>query len=153
LTNIGAKHVIAIDYKIASDYEQGRLPSKKITTVSSYFQNYTEEIDIAFASWPTNGGAAGFIELVARARILIYLGKNTEGTICAEPGFFEHTCRRKLLAYVPWRHNTLIVVGEKLKRKRAATREEKAGMHVHGIWDWKEEPARHVDETIGLQAW
>lgn len=142
IASMGARSVVAVDKEpIESGYQK---LSRKVRVVKSLYQDYLGAIDIAFVSWPSNWETPGLLGCLERAQLVIYLGKNTEGTICGTPGFYEHLRRRKLLEYVPVRKNTLIIVGNMLSRKRAATFEEKAGMDLSKQIPWKEEDSISV---------
>ena len=70
----------------------------------------------------------GLLQLLARAETIVYLGKNTDGSMCGFPAVFEHMVGRRLLAYVPHFRNTLVVVGARLTEPRAPQHEELAGL-------------------------
>src|SRR6185295_6166075 len=53
----------------------------------------------------------GLSELVRRANVVIYLGKNTDGTVCGGGGLWCELIQREILSYEPDPKNTLIVYG------------------------------------------
>ena len=120
---LGASSVIAVDKGIMPDKHDMR-----IKKVRSYFHDYTAPISLAFVSWPINNDDKGLLALVQRAKQVIVLSKNTDGTACGFPGLYRHLTTRALLHYEPDPKNCLIVVGGKLLKPRKPTGEERAGM-------------------------
>ena len=109
-------------------------PFAKGTYVQSTFQDYrTEAIDVAFVSWPTNTGLPGLVDLLKKAKTVVYIGKNTDGSCCGNEDFFKYMLTRKLVRYRPNEHNTMIVVGAPRKTPRCPTHEEFCGMDVVSI--------------------
>jgi len=121
----GARKVIAID----KEYMPPRTGC--IETVRTLFSDYAGPIDVALLSWPQNNPNSGLLTLVERARIVLYIGKNTDGTACGWPGLYWSFMARELLAYVPDRKNVLAVYGAKLDHLRQPTGEELAGVGVY----------------------
>ena len=120
-----ARKVIAIDKEIFC------LPVDPcVEVVRSYFADYREPIDVALISWPTNYHEQGLLDLLERARIVIYIGKNTDGSWCGTPSLFWTLLSRRLLAYVPHRRNVLAVYGSEVKHLRKPTGEELAGLQL-----------------------
>lgn len=104
-----AERVIAVDIRPA----QVNLAPDKIQVVESRFADYDGEVpDIAFLSWPVNRPLPGLLRLVEQIPIVIYLGKNTDGSACGWPDLFEHFSHRALTLHMPRRSNTLTVYGE-----------------------------------------
>lgn len=108
LIQLGARSVVCIDKE-----PMPPSTSPAVSTLQSYFNAVRAEPDIAFLSWPVNRYDPGRDNLICRSRIVIYLGKNTDGSSCGNPVMFRLLARRELLAYVPARKNTLIIVGPK----------------------------------------
>ncbi len=52
------------------------------------------EIDVAFVSAPPNEPAPGLVGLLQAASVVVYVGKNTDGTACGWPGMFAALARR-----------------------------------------------------------
>lgn len=132
LLKLGASSIVAVD----------KAPLTKeavhIHVITALFQDIPPgPIDVAFLSWPSNNNLPGLIELLERARTVIYLGHNFEGTACGNVRLFQHLCGRKLLAYGPDRRNSLVVVGESLEDYRVPTPEERAGLSSE-ICSWPE---------------
>jgi len=125
LLRLGARGVLAVDKTF-----QPRVES--IQYIQSYFNAYTEAIETAFLSWPPNWNCPGLIDLLDRADVVAYLGKNTDGTACGYSLLFEYLVSREVVAYVPDRRNTLIVYGSG-RGKRAPLGEEYAGLNTE---DW-----------------
>ena len=123
---LGANQVIAID--------KDRMPvphNRRIKTVRSYFADYKEPIDTALVSWPINRVERSLLELLRRARIVIYIGKNTDGLSCGWPHLFLYFLSRELLEYVPDSHNVLAVYGKPLDHMRRPTGEELAAIRTY----------------------
>jgi hypothetical protein len=124
----GATEVIAIDkerYKVA--------PEPGLTIVQAYFEAYinahpTEPIDVAFVSWPANRLDGDLIRLVSLAKTIVYLGKNTDGSMCGDPHLFKYFLSRRLEKYIPDPRNALIVLGEVGSGFRPPQGEELAGL-------------------------
>lgn len=130
LLDCGAATVIAVDKEPSSM----SLP-KRVTYVQSTLRDYNPaSIDVALLSWPLNNEIDGLFGLVSKARVLIYLGKNTDGTACGTRILFEHMVRRRLLVHKPHPKNTLIVVGDPLGHPRKPTDEEWAGIDQSEIY-------------------
>lgn len=104
LVRMGAEHVTAIDRHPARSYNQ------RVTCIEAHFENYREDVDVAFMGYPVNW-SCGLAEIAAHARIVVYVGKNTDGTSCGSQALFEHLVDREVLVHVPDRCNTLIVYG------------------------------------------
>lgn len=119
LAHLGARKVIAID----EIHPRVDTP-KGVKFVWESFCVYEAPIDTAFLSWPASWGPQGLIELVSRARIVIYLGSCIDGNACGDNDLYEHFLHRELLEYLPHRANSLQVMGKHLKRKRPPTGEE-----------------------------
>lgn len=132
LVHFSASWVVAVDKWI--DKRAIHLVHVNVKPVECYFHAYAppppyDIIDVAFASWPPNyPDDEGLVRLCHKAQIIAYLGKNTDGSACASPSFFRETLRRELLAYVPDRRNTLLIVGAPLDVPREPTGEERAGL-------------------------
>lgn len=130
----GARGVVAVD-----SHPFGPHPGPWVTTVTQSFEEYLKTrstIDVAFVSWPTTGayvGGYGLLGLIILAKRVIYLGKNTDGTMCGRPKLFHHLMRRPLLAHVPDEWNTLIGYGSGAVIREAVL-EEKAGMDMTKVY-------------------
>lgn len=124
LLELGAASVVAIDKE--------RMPhvrDRRVSKLQVYFDQYDGEIDVAFLSSPINKPEPGLLRILRGARKIVYVGKNTDATMCAWPGFFHEMSKRRVLDYVPERPNTLIVYGDLLAHPRTKLRgEERAGL-------------------------
>lgn len=103
----GAKKVIAVDKESMPSLRDTRLQ-----TIRAYFDGCNFAVDVAFVAWPINTPQAGLVPLLRRAKTVIYIGKNTDGTMCAWPGFWRSLMEREILDYVPEFMNTVIVYGD-----------------------------------------
>lgn len=124
----GATEVVAIDKE---RYEGA--PKPGLTIVQAYFEDYlkvhpNEPIDVAFVSWPSNYLNKGLTRFVELAKTVVYLGKNTDGTMCGDPHLFQYFLGRRLEKYIPDPRNSLIVLGETGVRFRFPQGEELAGL-------------------------
>jgi hypothetical protein len=73
-----------------------------------------QTLDVAFVAWPTNtySGTLGLELICLKAKTVIYLGCNFDGTMCGSQLFWQYLRRRPVLAHAPARRNTLLVYGE-----------------------------------------
>jgi hypothetical protein len=143
IAELGAKKVYAVDKVI---WEQPRSP--KVEVVRCYFADYLGPApEVVFLSWPDNHILNGLIQLLQKARKVIYLGKNTDGTACGWPGLFEHFLGRSILAHAPDPKNSLTVYGAPCERRVPQTGEEMA--MVHGDTDWM---SYEVAESLARRA-
>lgn len=134
LVDLGAASVVAVDkenYNVKS--------TAQITVVRQYFRDFhvglIEDPEVVFLSWPANRFDEGLLSIVRRAAVVIYLGKNTDGTMCGWPGLFNHFVQRQLLLYLPDRTNTLIVLGS-VVGERLPRGEERAGIDIYSSRTW-----------------
>lgn len=127
LIKLGARRVHAVD-KLEKFYYASKLDAG-LSYKSCYFHELPDTpMDVLFMSWPVNY-EANLLPHVLRAGMVIYLGKNTDGSACGTPGLFEVMLRRKLHAYVPARKNSLVITGAYLDCPREPAGEERAGLH------------------------
>jgi hypothetical protein len=103
LLQLGASQVVVVDKE---DFGDPKV--ENLTVVRSLFYLYEAPIDIAFVSWPANYNSH-LTSLLKRARIVIYLGSNTEGSSCGYKGFWDYLSTRKVVASVEDRKNSLLV--------------------------------------------
>jgi hypothetical protein len=125
----GARMVVAVDRQ-----PSGLGSKPPVLTIKQSFEDYaltSPVIDVAFVSWPAisvldMSPEYGLLDLVCLAQTVVYLGKNTDGTICGRPALFKHLLRRPLLVHVPDQYNTLIGYGAGVV-EREGVLEELAG--------------------------
>lgn len=115
MLKMGAMDVVAIEKNFAGQ----KSPDKRIKQFEGTFLDYIQrgndfsfEHCTAFISWPANHKLDGLLDLLEKFRVIMYLGKNTDGSACAWPGFFHQMYLRPVLEHVPHRRNTLIIWGE-----------------------------------------
>lgn len=130
LLDLGATSVVAIDT------QDMPFVDRRIERVQDPFQLYRDPISVAFVSWPINREDRGLMRLVREAKKVVYLGKNTDGVMCGWPGLFNELVKRKVLAYIPERKNTLIVYGGQSHSKRKFLGEEHAGATALVTSEW-----------------
>ncbi len=115
LIDMGADGVVAVDK------EPLRLRRRGVRTMQrrfDEFERFPEDGDVAFVSWPINAPNPGLIRMLDAAPIIVYIGKNTDGSACGDRALFKLFMGRKLLEYMPSRENCLIIYGEKLPYDR-----------------------------------
>lgn len=111
--------------------------------------------DVTVVSWPVNNyNCDALIPLLTQIPVVVYLGKNYDGTACGTLGLFDLLRKRELLAHVPHRANSLLVVGAHLEgRKRALTPEEVAVWYGRDLtvmtWDQVQEMAASLQTKEG----
>jgi hypothetical protein len=115
-------------------------------------------VEIAFVSWPSVEGPRyvrqadySILEPVRKAKIVIYLGNNMDGTVCGSERLFRHLAKRKVLAHSPARRNTLIVYGGLLRKPRELLPEERAGIDQSRVYRYDEEYRRLGDKELGIR--
>jgi hypothetical protein len=148
LATLGAKAVLALD----KEHHVAPMDDK-VVTLQRYFHDVPtpdKPIQVAFLSWPSNYMLRGLLGLLDVAEVVIYLGSNTNGNACGNTGIFDHLLHRELLAYVPHRRNSLIVVGRKLSEPRSPTGEEFAAISGRMILfdDAEKASARAAGESV-----
>lgn len=137
ITHMLSKHaatVVAVDKN--NVFARSGSSVSNIEWIEAWFEDYNtrcDEVDVAFISWPLNHRDVALYSLLKRARTIIYLGKNTDGIVCGFPDMFRMFAWRDLLAHIPDRHNTLLILGDPLQRvqERDLTGEEYAGLTAY----------------------
>ena len=136
----GASHVHAVDKgTLGSAADHARITKYEHTP---YIRLVTgaqpaPEYDVAFVAWPVNYYTEGLVELCERAKTVIYLGCNYNGTACGNTKLFEHFISRELLAEVPHERNTLLILGDPLSERRVPTFEEFGGLDPMNFLRWE----------------
>lgn len=110
LLNMGASSVFAVDKEIPEQIPLHPL----LKFQKSYFKNITDTPEIAFVSWPDNNAVFG--DLIAKSKIIIYLGKNYAGTCCGSQSFWFPLYKREILE-INFDLNTLIIYGPNLCKR------------------------------------
>ena len=146
LLELGASRVVAIDKDRMPRLEHlaGRVAQARATFAEAAgfgspggfsdeearrARSLARTIDVAFLSWPRENKVPGLVELLGRARIVVYLGKNTDMSMCGWPGMFlEALLPRSVLAHAPEQRNTLIVYGPRSNEPRRILGEEAAAL-------------------------
>lgn len=155
----GPKKIIALDKQLPHHQSD---PPNQIVWVERLFEDYLadgpDDYDVAFLSWPVNRPIPALQVLVERARLVIYLGKNTDGTSCGWDGLFDALSQREVLFYEPRRANTMIVYGDRTDEARAPFGEEIAARFYSQagskmlMYDEAERMANEADAVTRL-AW
>jgi len=104
-----------------------------ILTHAMYFGKALETVrefkpTVTHLAWPSNRELPGLIDLLV-THIVIYVGCNTNGTVCGDPRLFRYLITRDVLVYKPLITNTLIVYGCVLPHSRQPYYEELAGLN------------------------
>lgn len=140
LLELKAAGVIAVDEKAPAVRDL----DSKIRFIKSSYNKFTKAPRTAFVSWPPGVGAEGLVDIVGRARTVLYLGHNFDGNICGTQELWAHLRTRKVIAHEPACKNTLIVYGavgrerEPLPEEDAATDYRKIRLFhtaYPGVWD------------------
>jgi len=133
LLTLGASHIIAIDKNPWKSKA-----TKNITVIETYFERYTDPLDVAFVSWPINHFDQGLLDLIGAARTVIYLGKNSDGQACGFPLLFDHLSKRENPVYIAERPNTLAIYGPNFV-ERPPNGEERASLSIdERMWSYDE---------------
>jgi hypothetical protein len=129
LLELGAKHVHAHDKHFPRRVDRDDLTQHETLFTHLLFDTRLFDMDVAFISWPPNNMSSDELAALAtRAKTVIYLGSNFDGSACGSEKLFlvMHVC--ELLAYVPAPKNNLLIVGKELKSPRTLTPEEISGL-------------------------
>lgn len=142
LLRLGAHQILAID-------KEGMVTrSLRIALFHGRFDQVPDSfpLDLVFVSWPPNW-RCDLERLVRLAKTVVYLGKNTDGTMCGTPELFHHLSGRNVLAYVPDPKNTLIVYGSDLVTRRPKG-EELAGIRIStDMYSFEQAESRAAQES------
>lgn len=84
-------------------------------------------------SWPENDPEEpeALNQLLRKASVVVYLGKNTDGIVCGSPSLFTGLLPRQVLAYLPSPSNTMIIYGPCSRGTPKVYPEEFAGLTIH----------------------
>jgi len=143
LLEMGAQKVIAIDK--TEPMEARKLPPDGplvfcLDTHENYLYGNSEIApEVAFLSWPFSSVDWALLKMASRAETVIYLGTNMGGTACGFPALFGHFLTRELVAHVPHRNNTLIILGGPAKAPRVPLYEELAGIDQSKVYSYSGE--------------
>jgi hypothetical protein len=114
---------------------------------------------VALVSWPSAEDSKfkshsdySILGYVRRARVVVYLGSNLDGTMCGSRKLYEHLARREVLAHEPGRRNTLIVYGRLLPRGRGRELlpEEQAGIDSSQTYRYRDVYGDVKDSDLGI---
>jgi hypothetical protein len=146
LLELGARHVEGVDKARAKVPPQLK---DRLTVLHSAFSDCPPSVRTAFVSWPDNHDTGIHIPLNYATRI-IYLGKNTDSTMCGTPRLWRQLCRRRVLAHVPAKENDLIVYGEAKLVNRRRLPEECAGIKKDRVYSYEElhRPKARLGRTL-----
>lgn len=131
LVRLGASSVVAIDKSIAA------FASENVRFVHARFSDYTDPVETAFVSWPVNWADDGLLRILKRAKTVIYLGMNTDGTACGGRPMWEYLKTRLVLEIVPDPHNVMVVYGSD-HVDRPPISEEKAALDSFNCYTYRD---------------
>lgn len=134
LLTLGAQAVTAVE-KEELPQSILRLADPRVKVVRAYIKDLHGQTgaSVAFLSWPANYPILGLDAVIAKTPIVVYLGKNTDGTSCGTSRMFQRLLPREVVAYVPEFKNTLIVYGPK-RIEREPYGEELAALTSDEKW-------------------
>jgi hypothetical protein len=136
LVKFGAEKVIAVDKSMHLPYS--RLQKLQgIEFVGKYFHDFHEPVETAFLSWPVNWYDYGLGKILDRAKTVIYLGSNLDGSACGYSDMWMVLSHRNILAHIPSYTNTLIVYGSDFV-KRSRVPEEQAALDQSKVYRFDE---------------
>lgn len=137
LLRLGAEKVIAIDRYSPLTYSK-RTKLTGIDLVTCYFHDFKgTDIDTVFVSWPINWYDYGLGQLIEKAKTIIYLGSNFDGSACGYSDMWDYLSTRRILAHVPNSKNTLIVYDREYESRKKIP-EERAALSPLKIQHFKE---------------
>lgn len=113
MLHLGAKTVVAVDKE--HRHLHMLQASDGLKLVGEHFDRFVARdpvIDVAFISWPVVYGTQGLAELTRRAKTVIYLGSNFNGTVCGSNELWQHLRGREIELSVSDPRNTLIIYGK-----------------------------------------
>jgi hypothetical protein len=124
-----ARSVFAVDPRIPGSLHTDGNIVYIPWTFDKFMDGVEPPYEVALVSWPLNNDRAmrTLLPILAQAATVIYIGCNTDGTACGTPDLFRYFARRTLLAEIPNRRNTMLVLGPPCE-PRQLTREEHAGL-------------------------
>jgi len=137
LLECGASRVVAVDYRLTE-----RNLGPRIVPVRETFQDMVGLVgndwspDVVFISWPTQcAQSVQALRLIcAKAKALIYLGCNYDGSGCGRLELNDDLAGRRLLKAVETSQNTLLILGEDLggEYRQTFTAEDIGGLFFRG---------------------
>jgi len=138
LLELGASSVLGIEPKT------NKL-GPNIVWYSQSFQEFANDLaqglvclpKMALVSWPLWNPLPGLVTLLEQVETVLYLGKNTDGTVCGPEDFWLHMLEREVLEHVPDRRNVLTVYGPVTGKppREPEIQEERAALDSHRWWE------------------
>ena len=129
----GAAMVHGVDKEAHADIYRA---SARLQWHRSYFAFWKvpEGIEVALLCWPQNTPLQGILPILAGIPTVVYIGKNTDGTVCGNPGLFQHLATREVVGHIPDKLNTLIHYGPNPRVGSKVYHEEFAGLFPQDDW-------------------
>lgn len=135
---LGARHVLAYDK------ERAVVPAElrhRLSFTQGCYLDRPPSTRTAIVSWPYNTDTGIDLRLHTAPRV-IYVGRNTGGTVCGYVDFWLELFRREVLCYAPDEHNVLIVYGDYLEKRRKLKPEEYAAIAQRSYLTYEDAHAR-----------
>jgi len=147
LLDLGASQIVAVD-RHSPSREILKAASPKIRFIPKYFHDFREPVETLFLSWPVNWYDYALGEYIEKAKMVIYLGTNVDGTACGYPDMWDYLRTRRVLAHVPHPGNTLLVYSSEYIR-RPMVGEEWAALNQDRIYSFEEAQERASGVAFG----
>lgn len=114
----------------------------KVQVVPLYFEEVKNEVpesfDIAILSWPMNSANKGLVDLLKKAKKVIYVGHNYDFTSCGDDHLFEYFMQREVEFIIEDSKNTLLIYGKELQAPRKpCCLEERGGLDHQTVLHWE----------------
>lgn len=141
----GAARVTGVD--AVNRVEDGVLDDPRVEFREEYL-DFLDEVDtrdmeVAYCSWPHQYGCA-LREITDRVPCVIFIGKNSDGTVCGDRDMWDSLVRRRVLLYEPSRRESLMVYGRE-DADRPLLPDELAALNHERIWNF--------DDLMSLRAY
>jgi hypothetical protein len=124
LTALGASTVYAVDKahrggQMTPTFNRARAGKGVVYDCRAYFVEFEAHVtvaglpnpDVAFLKWPTVTNPPRLPQLLARAGVVVYVGRNDGVTACGDYRMWEHFRTRTLLEVVEGPRNDMLVYG------------------------------------------
>lgn len=132
MLELGAAEVWAVDRN-----EMPRVSDPRVRTEINFFHNLQESREVVLASWVVNW-PVGIEHLLAEAKFIVSLSKNTDGSACGYQQMWEYLSTREVLVYLPEFKNTLTIYGPGWDTERSLTGEEFAALNPQTMFSFFE---------------
>ena len=105
--------------------------SKRVHWHRSYlaYWQMPSDVEIAVVAWPQNSPLQGLVELLQAVPHVVYIGRNTDGTVCGNPALMRYLSGRAAIHHITQLANVLIHYGPGPRPLPEMYHEEYAGTH------------------------